>query len=157
MVGTLGEVQDQIKDEQTFTYGIRFKLNGPVGSVDSTFQYYATLLDPLSSIHKERLTDPLWNKRRFTEEVIQIAILYLVLFRLADDDTFEHYLHEFLVHLSTDGPQEKEVLLHGLSQRLLQRQGVAYRYEQPLEQARGVLEAFFQRASSEIDTTPMFS
>jgi len=147
VAGTLGEVQDLAKDEQTFAYGMRFKLNGAVGRVESTFQYYATLLDPTNPEHQERLISPLWNKQRFTEEVIRIAVLYQALFVLADDAQFESKLREFFVQLATDDPQAKARLLQQLSQRLLQRSGSRPRAEIPVEQARIALERYFGHAS----------
>ncbi len=156
VVGTLGEVQDMTKDEQLFDYGMRFKLNGAVGRVESTFQYYAILLDPTNPEHQERLTSPLWNKRRFAEEVIRIAVLYQVLFVLADDAQFELKLREFLVHLATDDPQTKASLLQQHSQYLLQRSGLRPRAEIPVEKARNALEKYFSHASVGPTIDPFF-
>jgi hypothetical protein len=156
VVGTLGEVQDMAKDEQLFAYGMRFKLNGAVGRVESTFQYYVTLLDPTNPEHQERLTSPLWNKRRFAEEVMRIALLYQVLFVLSDDAQFELKLREFLVHLATDDPQTKAGLLQQHSQSLLQRSGLRPRVEIPIEQARNALEKYFSHASVGPTIDPFF-
>jgi hypothetical protein len=156
IAGALGEVQEQTKDEQTFTYGLRLKLNGSVGTVGSTFEYYARLLDPKNSEHQERLTNPLWNKHRFAEEVIQIAVLYTVLFHLPNDLHFDQNLQDFIGHLNTDTDAAKEQLLHHLSSFLLQTGQKSNQFAVQLEQARIALEHFLRRPSVGPDIPPAF-
>lgn len=147
VVGTLGEVQDLTKDEQTFAYGMRFKLNGSVGKIPSAFQYYVGLLDASTTEHQKRLSSPR-SKRYFAEEVIRIAILYYVLFILDDDATFEKRLKEFLARLGDEDSRVQEKLLRQLIQRLLKKTGeTSPQVEIPVEQARTALEEYFRHAS----------
>src|SRR6266581_2670500 len=105
--GTLGETQNTAKDEQTYTYGLRMKLNGTVGTIPSTFFYYTSLLDPDSPDHQERLKSAWWNPRSFAGEVLQMAILYYALFLIPDDDVFLNRLWQFLGRLRTDSAEKK--------------------------------------------------
>jgi hypothetical protein len=114
------------------------------------------LLDPTNPEHQERLTSPLWNKRRFAEEVMRIAVLYQVLFAFADDAQFESNLQELLVHLATDEPQAKANRLQQISQRLLQAGGLRPRTEIPVEQARKAVEKYFSHASVGPTLDPFF-
>jgi hypothetical protein len=150
VAGTLGEVQDQAKDEQLFAYGLRFKLNGSVGAVPSVYQYYAALLDPTNDEHKERLAADTGIYHFFADEVIRIAVLYCVLFVLPDDAAFESYIRDKLIKsLAAPDGDAKTSYLQRLSRRLLrQKNGLELPdAEGPLEDARHALETYFHHAS----------
>jgi len=149
-VGTLGEVQDQAKDEQLFAYGLRFKLNGIVGKIPSVYQYYAMLLDPASDEHRERLAADTGTYHFFADEIIRIAVLYCVLFVIPDEAQLEAYLREkLIVQLAAPDGEAKTRYLQRISLRLLkgQKESQLPDAQRPLEDAREILEAYFRRTS----------
>lgn len=145
--GTLGETQNTVKDEQTYTYGLRMKLNGSVGTIPSTFFYYTSLLDPDSPDHQERLKSAWWNPRSFAGEVLQIAILYYALFLIPDDASFLSRLWEFLGRLRTESAQQTRKRLHWLSQQLQNPHSPQKSTQDELEKARLAIETFLRKPS----------
>ncbi len=79
--GSLGETFNKVDGEQVFTTGVKLKLNGPVQSYDSVFSYYLAVLDPTSSLHKERKTSPSYNNQPFVQRVLKVALLYYFVFK----------------------------------------------------------------------------
>lgn len=140
--GALGETQDQLQDQQIYTFGERMKLNGKVGLIESDFLYYTSLLNPDSPEHQERLTSPHWNNRSFAAEVVQITVLYYALFTLSDDDTFSPRLWDLLGRLKTYSAEQKARLLRSICKQF--REGTS---NGRVENARKAVEILLKRAS----------
>lgn len=136
--GMLGE-QSQIEREQkTFTFGFKLKLNGPVqvhsGDGRSVFEYYNALLDPGSKLAQQRERETQINPRerqRFLEKVLRVALLYCFIFTRLDDADFNPApeADQLLAVFKGTDEQAKREYLAQLSQRLA---GCKRRFLDPL-------------------------
>lgn len=94
--GILGEQSQSEREQKTFTFGVKLKLNGRVqahnGGGKSVFEYFLTLLNPVSDLYQRReretQTSP-HDRQRFLEKVLKVALLYPFVFTHLDDAHFD--------------------------------------------------------------------
>ena len=94
--GLLGEHSESEKAQKTFTFGLKLKLNGPVqvhgGHGESVFDYYVALLNPNSTLYKQREQETATDTRerqRFLEKLLKVALLYLFVFTKMEDEQYD--------------------------------------------------------------------
>ena len=156
--GSLGETFNKADGEQVFTSGIKLKLNGPVQSYDSVFSYYLAILDPASSLHKERKTSPSYNNQRFVERVLKVALLYYFVFKNMHDEDYNparDVEKELLLDLRRADPEAEQAKERRLS--WLKRGLNGEQYRNSLASLKRMLESFIKKSSSkfEVDSCPL--
>jgi hypothetical protein len=143
--GMLGEQSQSEREQKTFTFGVKLKLNGPVqvysGGGKSVFEYYSALLNPASDLYQQRERETQTNSRerqRFLEKVLKVALLYLFVFTNLDDADFDPSADadQLLTLFQGDDEQKKMDRLAQLYRTLV---GCKRRYLDPL---RNMLAAF---------------
>jgi len=143
--GLLGEQSQSEREQKTFTFGVKLKLNGPVqvhnGGGKSVFEYYSALLNPTSDLYQQRERETQTSPRerqRFLEKVLKVALLYLFAFTHLDNADFDPGTDadELLALFRGDDEQKKLDKLAQLYKTLV---GCKKRYLDPL---RDMLAAF---------------
>jgi len=113
--GHIGETYDDRRGEQSYRFGLKLKLNGPVSMAnkDSVFSYFLDLLT-----HYETLAAGRTGKR---EKLLRLLILYHVVFnRLGEfpDDPLDSFKERILPTLKEGTREEKDNLFAALAGRL---------------------------------------
>jgi hypothetical protein len=143
--GMLGEQSQSEREQKTFAFGVKLKLNGPVqvhsGGGKSVFEYYSALLNPDSDLYQQRERETQTSPRerqRFLEKVLKVALLYLFVFTNLDNADFDptSEADHLLTVLRGENEQQKTALLAQLYKTLA---GCKRRYIDPL---RDMLAAF---------------
>nr|BBH86539.1 hypothetical protein KTC_12900 [Thermosporothrix sp. COM3] len=150
--GMLSEAS--LEGEKTFAVGVKLKLNSAVythgGSGESVYVYNMALLDAEAGLYKRR-KESITYEKHFYEEVLRIALLYPVLYRL-DDASFDvvAYLEEKVFPVLTTGTEEEKTALFKQIKEDIDRSG-AMRNVQAL---RELLKEFMEQAPVEPDMCP---
>ena len=152
--GTLGESYNKEDGEQIFISGMKFKLNGHVQTFDSAFDYYLEVLNPSSDLHKERLTQPNFNNRRFAELVLRVALIYFFVFGKMDDEEYDpstqvdKLLLDILRRTDDQADNAREKQLRWLYTQLKQE-----KYKENLSLMRTLIVQFLKGSGNTFETT----